>query len=665
MQLPLLVPESDWRPPSLSDLPDWSSVKRVAIDLETCDPTLKELGPGPRRDAYVAGYSFALEDGPKFYIPVCHLGGDNVQDTDAAWEYLRTQAAKFTGEIVGMNLSYDLDYLFHNKVFFPNIKYFRDVMIAESLIDELQESYNLQRISSTYLGIGKDEDKLREAANAYGLDPKKDLHKLPARFVGAYAESDAALPLLILRRQEKRIEEQDLWNIWNLESRVLPVLVKMRQRGIRVDVKKLDEIEQWSIREETIALQKVFDATGVRIQVGDVMKPDPIAAALRAIGIQVPLTPKTKKPSIDKKLLGSIKHPVAEALDRARKVNKVRSTFVNSVREHMVGDRIHCIYNQLRATTDNEDEDGVKGAAYGRLSCEHPNMQQQPANDPEIGPLWRSIYIPDEGGQFASLDYSQQEPRMTVHYAVELVKKKVKVRTERGWIEVDARKSALEAARRYCEDPTTDNHQMMADMAGIERKPAKIIFLALCYGMGGPKLCRSLGLPTIMAVKDPVTRSLVDVETPLGKELVAAGGRRFEAAGVEGQRLLDKFDSEVPFVRELGKLCERAASKNGYIRTLLGRKCRFPKDKEGNYDWTFKALNRLIQGSSADQTKKALVDLDAAGFAIQLQVHDEICATVYSREEAEKMAEIMINCCSINVPSKVDIEMGPSWGEAK
>lgn len=98
--------------------------------------------------------------------------------------------------------------------------------------------------------------------------------------------------------------------------------------------------------------------------------------------------------------------------------------------------------------------------------------------------------------------------------------------------------------------------------------------------------------------------------------------------------------------------------------TLSGRRCRFPKTAEGKYDWTHKALNRLIQGSSADQTKTAMVELDKQGYFLQLQVHDEMDGSVHSPEEAEAMAEIMRTCVPLTVPSKVDVELGASWGES-
>jgi DNA polymerase I-like protein with 3'-5' exonuclease and polymerase domains len=186
----------------------------------------------------------------------------------------------------------------------------------------------------------------------------------------------------------------------------------------------------------------------------------------------------------------------------------------------------------------------------------------------------------------------------------------------------------------------------MADLAEIKRKEAKSIFLGLCYGMGGAKLCRQLGLPTKMVTS-------------------YRSGKLIEVAGDEGQALLNRFNDLVPFVRQLAKKADVTAASRGFVRTLSGRRCRFPVRKDGSYDWTHKALNRIIQGSSADQTKRAMVEIARAGYALQLQVHDEIDLSVSSREEAEAVAEIMATCVPLEVPSVVDVEIGPSWGEAK
>ncbi|MFA5510816.1 MAG: DNA polymerase [Candidatus Kapaibacterium sp.] len=651
MQFPLFTTvQSTWTPPDLNALPSWEGAKRVAIDCETRDPDLKKLGPGAGRrpNSYITGISFAIEDGPGGYLPIRHEGGDNLP-VEAVLRYFRDQAKVFTGDIVGANLPYDLDFLAGDGIEFNRARFFRDIQIADPLICELHDSYSMQAIAQRWGFEGKNEAMLRAAAGDYKIDPKKDMWKLPARFVGAYAEEDTRLPLNILRRQEREIDDQDLWKVYDLESRLLPVLTKLRRRGVRIDTDRLEQIERWAYAKEAEALARVRAATGVKIAVGDVWKPEALAPALEYIGIRLNKT-STGKPSIDKELLGSIDHPVADALERARKVNKLRTTFAGSVRDHMVNGRIHCTFNQLRKQKD--DEEGTAGAAYGRLSCQNPNLQQQPARD-DFAPMWRAIYLPEEGELWASNDYSQQEPRMAVHYAC----------LARDLIGQHAWQSAIAARDAYRNDPNTDNHQMMADMAGIKRKDAKEIYLGLSYGMGGAKMCRKLGLPTMMAVRGPRFQ-LFDVNSPEGKRLVEEGARRFEAAGPEGQRLLDTFDSKVPFVKKLAKACEARAKAVGYITTLSGRRCRFPKDRDGNFDWTHKGLNRLIQGSSADQTKAAMVALDAAGFDMIIQVHDEIAFSIRDPKEGEAAAEIMRTCVPLELPSKVDVEVGPTWGHS-
>lgn len=652
MQFPLFTTvKSNWTPPDLNSLPSWEGAKRVAIDCETRDDHLRKLGPGAGRwpGSYITGISFAIEDGPGAYLPIRHEGGDNLP-VEAVLSYLRTQAALFKGDLVGANLPYDLDFLAGDGVEFNHVRYFRDIQIADPLIYELHDSYSMQAIAERWGFPGKDEALLRAAAQDYRLDPKAEMWKLPARFVGAYAEEDARLPLNILRRQEREIDDQDLWGVYDLESKLLPILTKLRRRGVRIDLDRLDQVERWALERETEALAQVRAITGHRINVGDVWKPDAIAPALEHIGIRLNKT-STGKPQIDKELLGGIDHPVADALERARKVNKLRTTFAGSIREHVtVNGRIHCTFNQLRRQKD--DDGGTAGAAFGRLSCQNPNLQQQPARD-DFAPMWRAIYLPEEGELWASNDYSQQEPRMAVHYAC----------LSRSLIGDRAWKSAIQARDAYRNDPNTDNHRMMADMAGIHRDDAKEIYLGLSYGMGGAKMCRKLGLPTMMAVRGPRFQ-LFDVDSPQGRRLVEEGARRFEAAGIEGQKLLDTFDQRVPFVKRMAKACEARAKAVGHITTLSGRRCRFPKDRDGNYDWTHKGLNRLIQGSSADQTKMAMVACYEAGYDIIIQVHDEIAFSVKSPEEAEGAAEIMRNCTPLELPSKVDVELGPSWGHS-
>lgn len=655
-QLPFdfIVPKSDWVAPSLSDLPqDWSKFRRISVDTETRDDHLTKLGCGARRGAYITGYSIAFEDGPHAYLPVRHAGDGNL-DARQVRRYMAENAARFDGTLVGMNLGYDLDMMAEEGIEFTNTKWFRDISIADPLINELQNSYSMDSIAARHGVPGKDQALLHDALLAYAppKTPKSQLKRwmylLPPKFVGPYAEQDALLPLQLMRIQERLIEEQELQKVFDLESRLLPALVRMRRRGVRIHTGRLEEIDRWALAEEAKAWAEIRRETGVKIDVGQAMNAAAIAPALEYIGVQPNKTAKGK-PSIDKFLLESIKHPVGAHIRRARQMSQLRTTFVASVQHHMTNGRIHCTFNQLRKSKDDEGiEAGVEdteGAAYGRLSCANTNLQQQPARDPEIGPMWRAIYLPEEGAGWASKDFSQQEPKWLIHCACQVPVGDPRGKYGRLGISERAKQAALDAAAHYRANPDADCYQVFADFANLSRKLTKEVYLGRVYGMGGPKMARKMNLPVIW-----------------GKDWK---GRQVEMAGPEAQSKIDAFDGGVPYAKEMASLLATLAAKRGYILTHSGRRCRFPLDERGGYDWTHKALNREIQGSSADETKEAVVQLDAAGYFIQLQVHDEVDGSYASREEAEVAAEIMRNAVPKVLPTKVDVEFGPSWGEAK
>ena len=666
------TPECSWRPTPISELPFWKGAKRIAIDCETRDPSIgNKLGSGAIRDGYTVGWAFAIDGGPKHYIPFRHEGGDNLPE-DEALRYLRDNVKSFSGEFVGANLAYDIDYAINDGFeFHPEVK-FRDIQIADPLIYELHFSYSLKAIGQRYGIEAKDESVLEEAARSFGLDPKKGLWRLPARYVGEYGEQDVASPLEILRKQEEQIEKYNLHQIWDLETDVLPVLVRMRRRGVRIDMDKLSQIEEWSMREEEKALAIVEDSTGYSIGVNNVWKPKAVAPALTEIGIRLKRT-STGAPQIDKALLSSIDHPVGAAILRARKVNKIRTTFAASIRRYEINGRIHCSFRQIAAETESGEQKGVR---FGRLSAIDPNLQQQPSpdRDPEIAGEWRKIFIPEEGAIWGCNDYSQQEPRWTTHFAAALKLPK-----------------AEEAARRYREDPTTDNHEMMTRIVysdeivdkwksdnykkyKLHRGYSKAIYLGICYGEGGPKLCQDLGLPTRWAVirgwGENKRMAYFDSQMEAMEYKMETGtGYVKEVAGEEGQEILDKFDEAAPFVRELANIATRRAKSRGFVTTILGRRLHFEQREDGSFEKTHKALNRIIQGSSADQTKLAIVELDKAGYFMQLQVHDETDGSFGSIEEARKAGDIMRDCINDRVetlvPFSVDTECGPSWGEIK
>lgn len=651
VQLPLFSPQTDWSPPEVSSLPSWKGARRVAIDIETSDPELKKTGIGVRRNGRVVGVSIAIEfanvpnldKAPCFYLPFGHEGGDNLPE-DQVLRYLKDQAADFRGDMITANGHYDYDYLAELGIkFFP--RFYRDIQNAEPLIDENHFSYALGNVLERNGFEGKNESHLVQAAAMFGVDAKAEMWKLPAKHVGPYAEADASRLLPLIQTQERRIQEIDdkdgqgarLWDLYNLESQLMPVLLKMRRLGVRIDFDQLDRVEAKTYQEEKVSLEEVTRLSGVTITPKDINRRSVVGKAIEtALGVKLPMT--KVGPSIKKEVLEGLgDHPVVQHFLRARRFNKLRTTFVESIRKHEVKGRIHCSFHQLRR---QKEDGGSAGTITGRLSSGDPNLQQQPARDPEIGKMWRAIYLPEDGAEWACLDYSQQEPRWLVHFA-----------------EISNCIGAREAAECYRNDPTTDNHTMMTKLIHgdeawdawnkVERKhnrdDCKIIYLGLCYAMGGAKLCRGLGLPT---------------------KWITVRGRDLEVAGEEGQRLLDLFNDRVPFIKELARRAENRAKGRGWIKTVLGRHCRFPlkKDGSGSFDWTHKALNKLIQGSSADQMKKAMVLADDAGISLQLQVHDELDLSFWDRSEIEHLAEIMLNAVPCNIPHKVDIETGPNWG---
>jgi len=630
------LPTVVWAPPIVSELPSWGDAKRVAIDVECRDEQLKRLGPGCRRDPrtnYVCGYSVAIEDGPEFYVPIRHEGGDNVADPDGAIRYLRDQIRDFRGTIVNNGIGYDLDWIattVEDEAILT--KPIMDPQVLDVLINELHFNYDLDSMCERHGLPGKDETVLRQAASAYGYDPKVDLWKLPARFVEAYGRADARRSLQLLRRQEIAAEKEGVLEIWGLEQKVTPILVKMRRRGVRVNFDRVDSIERDSIRIETEELAKVKHATGVDIGVGNVWKAEVLAHALRRFGVE-PSKTSQGKASVDKVLLKEAGE-VGKWILRAREWNKVRTTFCSRVREYSVKGRMHCTFNQLKATDDGGEEKGVR---FGRLSSSNDNMQFQPVRNKEYGKRWRSIYEADEGAEgWACSDWAQQEPRIGVHYA-EIIEKISGGRECPG---------ASAFADEYRNNPALDIHQKLTDIANdpvnYDRTTVKNFVNGRLYGMGDVLLCHHMNWPTEIR---KTKWGMREMPTP------------------ESQEKIDGFTRFAPWVRGLTKAAAKQAEKNGFVWTYLKRKCHFERGPDNKIWKAHKAFNRIGQGSAADQMKATLVAADAEGIPIQLAVHDEFDFSYSSLSQAKRLKELQMTVVTFNVPMKVDLEIGPSWGE--
>ncbi len=610
----LFKPQTEWLPPE--EFKDLSSYDEIAIDLETKDPNLKTMGSGSvTGQAKIVGIALAVE-GWSAYYPIAHEGGGNM-DRKKVMDYFRTI------------LNYPSKKIFHNAMY--DVCFIRaeglkingtiiDTMISGSLVNENRFRYDLGSMGRDYLGKGKNEAVLTETAKEWGIDPKSEMYKLPAMYVGEYAEQDAKLTLELWQEMKKQILMEEVTSIFELETELFPCLVDMRFLGVRVDTEAAYKLKQKLVAEEKECLQIVKKETGVDTQIWAARS---IEKVFQKLHLPYDRTKKTDSPSFTKNFLQNHEHPVVKQIARAREINKAHTTFIDTILKHSHKGRIHAEINQLRSD--------VGGTVTGRFSYANPNLQQIPARNKELGPMIRSLFIPEHNCKWGVFDYSQQEPRLVVHYAA-----------------LDGLYGVQEVIDAY-KDGEADFHQIVAEMADIPRSQAKTINLGLFYGMGKNKLQAELGV---------------------SKE--------------DAEDLFKQYHNRVPFVKTLMDSVMRKASNNGRVRTWLGRRCRFDLWEPNQYGihkalpheaalaehgpgirraYTYKALNRLIQGSAADMTKKAMVELHKEGITPHIQVHDELDISV--NNNADKIKEIMESAVELEVPIKVDYESGPNWGTIK
>jgi DNA polymerase I-like protein with 3'-5' exonuclease and polymerase domains len=413
---------------------------------------------------------------------------------------------------------------------------------------------------------------------------------------------------------------------------------------LRVDPDELDRVEAWAKERLEECLSKIHYLTGIRI--GSISKAEDVARALKRHGVDVPTkvhggTGKQMH-SIQKLWLQQQTDEVSKTIISGREFAKLLSTYVGGFRKHLVKDRLYPSFKQLVGASDEDEDEGDEdgdssGARFGRVAAKHPNIQAQMKRSREIQKRWRRVLVPDEGKQWFKADLGQQEPRLTVHFA-----------------ELCRLPGATQAGNAFREDPCFDPYQLMVELCRTPadtdlkqlRDELKEVYLGRCYGMGGGKLAKKLRLPTVW-------------------KTIERNGQTYEAAGPEAQEKINRFDRGVPYVRALARLCTKSAQAKKYIIALGNRRVRFELDANGEIRDEHKALNKLIQGSGAHQTKTALVDLDQAGFPLQLTVHDEFGYSGVDENEARRMGEITCNAVVIRVPFRCDIEAGPNYGELK
>ena len=610
--------KAEWLHPT--EFPSMKGRDVVAIDLETCDTDLKKMGPGwPRKVGDVIGIAISSGDFTAYY-PIAHEGGGNM-DRSIIIEYIKEICEDESIQKVFHNAQYDIGWL---SVLNIEVKgYIHDTMIAAALLNENRYSFTLNSMVSEYLGEFKNESLLKAKAEELGIDPKAEMYKLPAEFVGEYAEADARLTWRLHERLISEIEKEDLFKVYDIECRLIRVIFNMTKRGVRVDMDRALALKKKLLVKEKNYLKRIKDITGSDVQVWAARS---VAQAFDNVNLEYPRT-ALGAPSFTQTFLDTHAHELPRMITKARVLNKLQGTFVDGISKYIHNGRLHAHINQIRGDSG--------GTVTGRFSMYAPNLQQMPIRN-EFGSELRKIFIPEQSEYWLSADYSQQEPRILTHFAV-----------------LNKNEGATEVQEAFVKG--LDFHKQTAEMAGIDRKLAKTIGLGVMYGMGYKKMAVDLDISPI-----------------------------------EAKEMLKEFRSKVPFMQGMLEAVMNRANQVGSIRTYLGRRCKFDLFEPAWYDpgvfhkalphdeattkWggsikragTYKALNRLIQGTAADQTKKAMVDIyEQLGIIPLIQVHDELNCSVKSDKEAKEIKNIMETCIDLKVPSNVDYKMKDNWGDAK
>ena len=680
---------------------DLQGVDTVAIDIETYDPNLKTKGLGAiTGDGYITGVAVATGK-DSVYFSLSHSDKKlNFKELEEFWDQINKkllQNNKITK--VFHNAMYDVCWL--QSVTGKKLKgRIVDTMVAASVIDENRFKYSLDALSKDYLNEGKYkydlENLVLKDSNGVKKNAISNMHEVPFSIAEQYAKQDVNLTLKLWELFDKKLDEvlyikpetkkeYNLRNIFELETKLFPCLVDMKFKGVRIDVAKAIQFGRHLKKRRDQILKAIQNKTGIRI---DIWAASSIKHLLEHLKIKdYKVTPKSKLPQLPKNYLNTHKEKSLRMIAKAREYDKAANTFVDGLLGYVYKGRIHADINQIRG-------DGG-GTVTGRFSMSNPNLQQIPSKG-FIGKKMRELFIPEEGHTWGSFDYSQQEPRIVVHYAIKHELEKT------------------DDLKNQFNNDKADFHQIVADMAKISRKQAKTINLGLFYGMGKGKLQAELNLDKDQAKKlfdtyhnkVPFVKQLSDglMRFAENEKLIFTLEDRFcrfdkyESVNKRWNNKERKFEEWDPEAKEI-KQSDGTITYEGdwVVPKLLSKKDAWSKFKllfnaksksktEGGdgkieeltekqrQDWfknyfvsafTYKALNRLVQGSAADMTKKAMVLLHEKGIIPHIQIHDELCVSIKDEKTRIMVQKTMEEAIILKVNNKVDYEYGPNWGSLK
>lgn len=647
-----MVPASDWEAPT--ELPDLRGRGVTCIDVEGKDDGLA-MGRGPGwvyKAGHISGVSMAAGD-RAVYVPINHpdTPGQFDKGQVARWVDDHMQAGD---DIVFQNAPFDLGWFAADMGLKPPPEgKVRDTMAASYMIDEYLMERNLDYLCKWQGLPGKDETLLRAYAYARGMEPKKDLWRIPARYVGPYAEIDAVRTLQLHTKLLPQLSAQDLMPAYQLECDLIPMVLEMRRRGIRIDTDNIDRVQRQLLGERDAALAELTRqcSIGRAITIHDVDSPIMMERLFNDAGQPYPRTEKGN-PSFKAEWMEKRDHWLPQLCAKASKLHDAGYKFVGQyMKEYLHHGRIHAEVHQFKT------EEG--GTRTSRLSYSNPPLQQMIGDkNPELAVLIRSLFLPEQGEVWCAPDYSQQELRLMVHFGIAC---------EMAGVEA--------VADMYRDDPDTDFHNMTSELTGLVRRKAKDVTFAKAFGAGKAKFAAMTGLP-------------LD----------------------EASAAMDQYDDKLPFIKRLSEFSQARAQKRGYIKLIDGARSHFDRWEPRWVDWpkmrqhmidvgwpdmpvhacshaeamervndprhywyqerlqrhgTHKAMNSLIQGSAARQTKLAMRACWREGIVPLLQMHDELSSSLSRERDAVRMQEIMVDAVHLEIPVRVDLECGVNWGTAK
>lgn len=633
MQLDMFPPQSKWVAPQ--SLPDLRGERFVGVDIETRDKGLQSgIGPGwVWLSGYVSGISVAWGQDKQIFIPLQHPETPCFTGKEVRLWLKQTFQQEET-RFVFHNAGYDLGWL-TSEFGCPVPAKLEDTAAMAAIVDENRYSYKLDDLCKDYGIPGKDETLLREACAVYKLkNPKEEMWKLPGKFVGPYAEQDARATLSLFHILDDLIVKEGTGKAYRLESDLIPMIMEMRRRGIRVDKAKAEQAVETFAQKRDEVLAEIARQIGGKITMETIRSPDWLVKAFEAESIHFPTTAKGN-PSFTADWMSASGHWLPKLITRAKKLEDASSKFFsNYILDFAKKGRIHPSIHQFRS------EDG--GTRSHRFSYSAPPLQQAPSRDGEFASIFRGVFLPEEGEIWGALDYSQQEYRLIVHFS-----------------ELFKLTRAENAGDSYRSNPDTDFHNLVVEMTGLPRKRAKDTNFAKAYGAGIAQFASMTGMSEEEAVD-----------------------------------VMNQYDQRLPFVKELANRCQNMAERSGYIALIDGAKSHFDqwecrqwgvsglpvdlptaKKKTGTPGdpwfekgirraYCHKACNRLIQGSAARMTKLAMRNCWNEGLVPLLQMHDELDFSFSNKNQAVRAQEIMMEAVKLTVPVKVDAEFGTTWGEA-